>query len=529
MTIVSYAQNYEDVMLWRALKNVRNGFYIDVGANDPEKDSVTKLFYDNGWSGINIEPLKSHFQDLVLARPRDININGAVSNGDGILSIWECEVRGWATVDKSVAATHEENGYLGKWYDIPAYTMKDICEQYCDRSVHFMKVDVEGFEKFVLEGMDFSTCRPWIVVVEATKPNSLEENYTCWESIVLSADYRFAYGDGLNRFYVANEKSELADRLKYPPNIFDDFIKSAQLASELRAQKSEVLSMEARKCVQEAEARVQVAEAKVQELDRKAHFLTGQSQAWESALLAVQKNEEVRAEQAERYRKEAEETLRRIEDQLDQVQKQRDESLSNAHHWYLRATELEVELNSTKDELHNVHQANHQHWTQLQESLGNAHHWYLRATEAEQHHAAAQQRINDLLHSTSWRMTAPLRALRLLIAWLLGLPVRAIKALLRPLLSRVIRFALNRPALRQRLANRLRKYPKVFARLRQFAISRGLVVSPPVPTAATTEPVVTEQAPPATAECSRLDELTPRAKQIYYDLKAAIEKNKEHQ
>ena len=56
MSIVSYSQNFEDVMLWRALKDVENGFYIDVGANHPAIDSVTKLFYENGWSGINIEP-----------------------------------------------------------------------------------------------------------------------------------------------------------------------------------------------------------------------------------------------------------------------------------------------------------------------------------------------------------------------------------------------------------------------------------------------------------------------------------------
>jgi len=173
-----------------------------------------------------------------------------------------------------------------------------------------------------------------------------------------------------------------------------------------------------------------------------------------------------------------------------QYAEQLNESLGNAHNWYMRATELEVELNSTKDELHNVHQTNHQHWTQLQESLGNAHHWYLRATEAGQHHAAAQQRINDLLHSTSWKITAPLRGLRRLIAWLLALPFRAIKALLRPLLSRAIRFALNRPALRQRWANRLRKYPKVFAHLRQFAINRGDIAAPPVIGAATMQDAV---------------------------------------
>ncbi len=206
------------------------------------------------------------------------------------------------------------------------------------------------------------------------------------------------------------------------------------------------------------------------------------AKAWAEKL--TEKLAEQSAAAEEQFAAQLNSTTEQFNQQLEQTTQQLNESLGNAHNWYIRATELEAELNSTKDELHNVHQANHQHWEQLQESLGNAHHWYLRATEAEQHHSAAQQRINDLLHSTSWKITAPLRGLRRLIAWLLALPFRAIKLLLRPLLSRAIRFALNRPALRQRWVNRLRKYPKVFAHLRQFAINRGLVIAQPITVAA---------------------------------------------
>ena len=73
MTFVSYAQNFEDVMLWRALKHVEFGFYVDVGANDPEVDSVTKLFYDNGWRGVNVEPVTQWYEKLHRERSRDVN------------------------------------------------------------------------------------------------------------------------------------------------------------------------------------------------------------------------------------------------------------------------------------------------------------------------------------------------------------------------------------------------------------------------------------------------------------------------
>ena len=58
MPFLSYAQNMEDVMLHRALREVKQGFYVDVGANSPDLQSVTKAFYQAGWRGINIERIR---------------------------------------------------------------------------------------------------------------------------------------------------------------------------------------------------------------------------------------------------------------------------------------------------------------------------------------------------------------------------------------------------------------------------------------------------------------------------------------
>ena len=68
MRFVSYAQNWEDVMLWRALGHVGQGFYVDVGAFSPDEHSVTRAFYDLGWSGINIEPNPQRIAELKAKR-----------------------------------------------------------------------------------------------------------------------------------------------------------------------------------------------------------------------------------------------------------------------------------------------------------------------------------------------------------------------------------------------------------------------------------------------------------------------------
>ena len=68
---VSWADHWEDVRLWRVLHRLEPGFYVDVGAMDPSEDSVTKVAYDHGWSGIDVEPNPYYAERLRGQRPRD--------------------------------------------------------------------------------------------------------------------------------------------------------------------------------------------------------------------------------------------------------------------------------------------------------------------------------------------------------------------------------------------------------------------------------------------------------------------------
>src|SRR5215207_3038394 len=74
---VSYAQNGEDVVLWRALRHVRRGRYVDVGAADPVEYSVTHAFYRRGWRGLNVEPVAQLADALRRKRPEDHTVVAA--------------------------------------------------------------------------------------------------------------------------------------------------------------------------------------------------------------------------------------------------------------------------------------------------------------------------------------------------------------------------------------------------------------------------------------------------------------------
>jgi FkbM family methyltransferase len=222
---VTYAQNLEDVMLRRALADVEHGFYIDVGACEPEAHSVTKAFYDAGWHGINIEPMPESFARLRAARSRDINLNialedkpalektyYAIDGGNGMSS-------GWPAVAEKLA------GEGSRVDEIPTEvrTLTEVCAEHVTGPIHFLKIDVEGYERLVVQGGNFTRWRPWIILLESTLKRA--DGFYPFHDDMLKAGYEYTYFDGINSWYVATEHAErLRPKFDHPPGLFDSYI-----------------------------------------------------------------------------------------------------------------------------------------------------------------------------------------------------------------------------------------------------------------------------------------------------------------
>lgn len=224
--VVSHAQNAEDVRLWRVFGERPAGFYVDVGAGDPEVDSVTRLFYEAGWSGINIEP-GPDFESLARMRPRDTNLRIAIAEQPGRAEMWisspHTGLSGFTPLPRELLPP----GFSLKRVKVDCRRLDDVLSAHAPgRTVDFLKVDVEGAEGQVLASLDLRQVRPSVICVEAVAPISNAPSHHAWEEMLLDAGFLFAAFDGVNRFYVPVELADLRPALAYPISVLDDYVRA---------------------------------------------------------------------------------------------------------------------------------------------------------------------------------------------------------------------------------------------------------------------------------------------------------------
>ena len=179
MTFVSYASNGEDVVLWRALKSVDHGTYVDWSDEAADAPSITRAFYDRGWSGVLVRP-EALVDALSVARPRDRVTTAA---------LWQLQ----------------------------------------DGPVQLLRIKLNGDSSAALHRIDLAQLRPWLVVVPA-------QDASCG-AILREAGYVQAQHDGLNHIYVSREQTELASLVAADSDTRDDTVLAShsQLAERLAA------------------------------------------------------------------------------------------------------------------------------------------------------------------------------------------------------------------------------------------------------------------------------------------------------
>lgn len=224
--MISYAQNREDVVLARLVDRIPLGRFVDVGSGHPVLENVTYALYLAGWRGVNIEPMEREVALTRELRPDDETIQVAVGAAAGRVTLFEAplENRGATTSNETIVERYRAEGQEFGSFEIDVVTLASIMAGLPKGEVHVLKIDVEGMEAEVIAGADLASMRPWVLVIEATVPNTKDDSAADWEAEVLRSGYVLSLFDGLNRFYVRDDLAEIRELLSVPANVFDHWV-----------------------------------------------------------------------------------------------------------------------------------------------------------------------------------------------------------------------------------------------------------------------------------------------------------------
>lgn len=167
---ISYSQEGEDLILNRIFENQNKGFYIDIGAHHPKRFSNTFLFYEKGWSGINIDAMPGSMKEFYKERPRDINLEIGISKEASSLTYYMFNEPALNTFSKAQAEEKDnfKSFKLINTLTIKTIPLRQIIEDYRLYStvVDFMNIDVEGLDLEVLESYSWTLTKPKVILIE---------------------------------------------------------------------------------------------------------------------------------------------------------------------------------------------------------------------------------------------------------------------------------------------------------------------------------------------------------------------------
>lgn len=247
-----YSQNCEDVLLARCFENIDYGFYVDVGAEDPDSGSVTRFFYERGWRGLNVEPVPAFHERLRQRRPRDLNVAVAASDEDGrelLLNV--VPETGLSSLEPSRTVQIDAQMPGARQTMMVRTARLDTLLDWARLPrIDFLKIDVEGHEQIVLDGLDLERYRPKVIVVETTEPliysggwvpidqrPKLAAGSVSIRERIEAMGYQHVLFDGLNSWWIAKEASMLEAAFRTPPNVFDTISPMQEQAMEASYQR----------------------------------------------------------------------------------------------------------------------------------------------------------------------------------------------------------------------------------------------------------------------------------------------------
>ena len=167
----------EDLIILDNLKNIKHGFYVDAGCYHPLHLSNTYLLHKRGWEGINIDVSEYSIDLFNYLRPKDHNVNAAVTNFNGNIKFYYQKKISQLTSVKKEVATKRMQGKINE-KKIKALKLDTILEnsKFKNKRIDFLNIDIEGGDFDSLTSLNFNIYTPRLICIEIDEENILNSN-----------------------------------------------------------------------------------------------------------------------------------------------------------------------------------------------------------------------------------------------------------------------------------------------------------------------------------------------------------------
>ncbi|MDB9784255.1 FkbM family methyltransferase [Pelagibacteraceae bacterium] len=163
----TYAMDGEDTAIIKYVDGKSDGFYLDIGAHHPIQRNNTHLLHRRGWSGINIDVNEFSIDLFNFLRPKDLNIQTAISDKNGEITFYyQKDFSQLNTTDIEIAKEHFNNNF--KQRSVKCQSIENILynSKFKDKTIDFLNIDIEGAEMKVLSTLNFKKYDPKVICIE---------------------------------------------------------------------------------------------------------------------------------------------------------------------------------------------------------------------------------------------------------------------------------------------------------------------------------------------------------------------------
>ena len=183
------------------------GNFVDLGCFHPTRHNNTLELYKKGWTGINVDLSPLTIDLFNFYRNKDININCAVSDKEGITTYYSNgELSPLNTLEKNHLLFLNKNFNINK-HDfeerkIKTKTLSNILKKNKFYYIDFLNIDLEGHEIKIIKNFNFNLYKIKIICIEVLNHNktSIKNNKEI-QKILKKNKFILVKKIGVNYFY----------------------------------------------------------------------------------------------------------------------------------------------------------------------------------------------------------------------------------------------------------------------------------------------------------------------------------------